>query len=102
METTVERSPKKQFMYMAVTNDELELPVFFADSGKELARVTGVAASTVLAYVCRDKNADRYAKNDTCNRFSKMKLKYIKVELPNDDEDLMADVPPTQTTFMTA
>lgn len=94
MRTAAQPKPRSRFLYMAVTNDELELPVFFANSSKELAKAAGVAASTVLTYVCRAKNIERYREKDICNWQSKMKLKYIKVELPeDDDQDLMADAP---------
>ena len=88
-----EERRKPRYLYMAVTNDKMELPVFFADSSKELAKVVGIAASTVLTYICRNKNMERYKQKDTCNRLSKTKYRFVKVELLDDDKDLMADIP---------
>ena len=94
MQNNFQARKKPKHLYMAVTNDVLELPVFFADSAKELAKASGVAASTVLTYICRGRNEEYYRKKDGPGRLTKTKLKYIKVELPeNEEEDLMADVP---------
>jgi len=89
---TAQEPKRKKYLYMAVTNDPLELPVFSADSAKELAQVTGVAPATVLTYICRGKYNDRYRAKDGCNRMTRTRFKYVKVELPDDEEeDLMAD-----------
>ena len=89
----VEKAKKPKSIYMAITNDALELPVFWADTGKELAKIVGVAASKVLTYVCMEKNQERYKENGKKRRLTKAKLRFIKVDLPDDEEDLMADAP---------
>lgn len=86
-------SKKPKYLYMAVTNDKFELPVYIADSSRELAKVVGIATSTVLTYICRNRNMERYREKDNCNRLSKTKYRFVKIELPDTDEDLMADVP---------
>lgn len=44
---------RKKYLYMAVTRDEIELPVCVADSAAELARRMGVKTNTVHAGICR-------------------------------------------------
>ena len=100
MEKIQEQNTKKRkWLYMAITNDDYELPVYFADTSKELAKIAGVAPSTILAYVCREKHPGKYKNSDKCNRLTRMKLRYIKVELPDDDVDLMSDVPEQLSTM---
>ena len=96
MQTTTEPNRKVKYLYMAVTNDIFELPVFIADSGKELAKATGVAANTILTYICRGKTMKHINEINASGKITKTKLRYIKVEIPEDDTiDLMADAPRT-------
>ena len=38
-------------IYMEVTQDDLALPVMFAESGRELARMLGLKGASVHAYI---------------------------------------------------
>lgn len=60
-------------LWMAVTADELELPVAVADTAKELSVMLGMTNNGVLANISRGrKNA-------------KGGLRYVRVEVGNDD-----------------
>lgn len=47
-------------LYLAVTNDEYELPVAVADSKSELARMTGIATSNQIRIMKRMKVGKAY------------------------------------------
>lgn len=47
-------------LIMAVTNDELELPVAVADSKAELARMTGIATSNQIRIMKRMRVGKEY------------------------------------------
>jgi biotin operon repressor len=48
-------------IYMAVTPDKYELPIFFCESGKELAKLCGVSSSNLYAEISRWKKGGRYS-----------------------------------------
>lgn len=58
-------------LYMAVTQDEYELPLAVADSLRELARLQRTSSS----YICKIISGKRGKKS---------KVKYIKVEVEDD------------------
>lgn len=61
--------------YMAVTRDELSLPLAVAESPGELAKMRGVAKSTVLGQIA--KGIKEYTHPG-----------YIRVEVEEDEQDL--------------
>ena len=66
------RGVRQNAVYMEITMDELELPVAFADSPRELARICGVSAHAVTAAVERSFNTKR--KTDKRERFIRVPL----------------------------
>ena len=63
-------------LWMAVTDDEYELPIAVGRSAFELADMLGVKANSIYAYFCDCKASKRKCKN-----------KYTKVEIDDDDEE---------------
>ena len=67
------------YVWMEVTQDELELPVAIADTPQLLARKVGVSVENVRA-------SDRYGE-----LYKKKRSRFVKVEVDNfdlwDDED---------------
>lgn len=43
-------------VYMKVTNDKYRLPIAFAESPKQLAKLTGNTAGTISSQCARNKN----------------------------------------------
>lgn len=62
----------KQKLYLAVTSDELSLPLAVCTSASELARLQGVKESTVYRQISK------------CNEFKHPK--YIKIEVDMEDD----------------
>jgi hypothetical protein len=54
-------------VWMAVTADKYELPVYIADTAAELARIVGISYAAIRSYVYRRQKGHGY--------------KYIKVEI---------------------
>lgn len=46
----------KKYVYVKVTSDEYELPIFVADSVKELAQMCGTSVNSILSYMSHYKN----------------------------------------------
>jgi len=46
-------------LYLAVTPDEYELPIYVCDSGKELAEKLGVSQSTIYTLIAHDRDGSR-------------------------------------------
>ena len=63
----------KGLLWMAVTADELELPVAVADTAKELSSMLGLTGNGVLANICRGRKNARGG------------LRYVRVEVGSDD-----------------
>lgn len=61
------RGTKRDVLYMEVTRDELALPVAFADSPRELAKICGVSSQDVISAISRAANLKR--KSDRRERF---------------------------------
>ncbi len=78
-----------KYLYMAVTNDRFEMPLFYGDSPRELAEAVGLTQNTISGYLSKEKDLDYYEKQSGYRLFLKTKLRFIKVELPEEDEDLM-------------
>lgn len=66
------RGTKRDVLYMEVTRDELALPVAFADSPRELAKICGVPSQTIITAISRAANAKR--KSDKRERFIRVSL----------------------------
>lgn len=64
----------KEKIYMAVTRDELSLPLAVADSRKELAKMLGVAPNTISKEIRRGEKG--------------MRSGYIKIEVGDNDAAL--------------
>lgn len=62
-------------VYVAVTQDKYQLPIFIADTGRELSRMLGLSPDSVVAYITRYKRLKGYKKYP----------KYIRVEVDDDD-----------------
>lgn len=65
----------KEKIYMAVTRDELSLPLAVAGNKYELARMLGISPGSVSKYISRDKKSEYPG--------------YIKVEVGDDDATLL-------------
>lgn len=66
---------KQEVLYLAVTADELELPLVVCDSVRELAKWAGCPTFKIY-YKINNKIVD--------NRW---KCRYLKVDLPEDDDE---------------
>lgn len=47
-------------LYMAVTPDHLELPLYIADSAEEMADWAGIKVSSVKQQCCRNRNREPF------------------------------------------
>lgn len=45
----------KKYVYVAYSKDKYKLPIFIADSPKELSAVVGVDSNTISTMICRAK-----------------------------------------------
>lgn len=61
------RGTKRDMLYMEVTRDELALPIAFADSPRELAKLCGVDSQAIISAISRASNTKR--KSDKRERF---------------------------------
>lgn len=61
-------------LYMKVTTDEFELPIYYADSIRELAKMCGVKSEHILDSIRNKPN--KYKKRE-----------YILVKYNDDDDD---------------
>lgn len=61
------RGIRHSAVYMEVTRDELALPVAFADSPRELAKICGVDSQAIISAISRASNTKR--KSDKRERF---------------------------------
>lgn len=61
-------------VYMQVSPDKYELPIVVAGSASELARIAGVAETTVLSAIAHYNKGER-------------KAKYIRVEIEDDEQE---------------
>lgn len=52
---------KQRYIYMAVTNDKYELPIFVSDTQAEMAEWAGVAHCSISSYL-RNKARRHYKK----------------------------------------
>lgn len=57
MERTKESA--QQYIWMLVTEDKYEFPIYICDSPKELAKLCGVTPGTVRAAVCHCEKENR-------------------------------------------
>lgn len=64
-----------QKVYMAVSEDEYELPELVADSANELAKAMGVTRNTVDSQVSRRKHG------------IVQRSKYVAVEIEDDEDE---------------
>lgn len=60
-------------MYMAVTPDELELPLAVADSLEELAEITGFAKSSISCSLSRNRSGTKHG------------VKFVRVQIMYDN-----------------
>ena len=58
---------RNKYLYMAVTNDEYELPVFITDNVADLAYLLGAKSKTITEVISRGSD----------NRKKKRKKKYL-------------------------
>lgn len=63
-----------RFVWMQISKDKYELPIFVAETAQELADICGVSVNTVQSAVCRNEHGE-YEKSQ-----------YIKVRVEDDDE----------------
>ena len=61
------RGIRRSAVYMEVTRDELALPIAFADSPRELAKLCGVDSQVIISAISRASNTKR--KSDKRERF---------------------------------
>ncbi len=61
----------KKYVYVAYSKDKYKLPIFIADSPKELSAVVGVDSNTISSMICRAK-----AKGKEC-RFAKVDISEV-------------------------
>lgn len=61
-------------LYMKITTDEFELPIYYADSVRELAKMCGIKSEYILASIRNKPN--KYKKRE-----------YILVKYNDDDDD---------------
>jgi hypothetical protein len=66
---------KRPRVYMAVTLDEFELPIYSADSMKELSELSGVREQTIRNSLIRDSSGKKFG------------MKFIKVILDEEDKE---------------
>lgn len=59
----------KNVVWMKVTNDELELPIFVAETSTELAKICGVSPNSVIEAACRTRHG-----NYSSGRYYKVKI----------------------------
>lgn len=48
-------------LYMEVTKDKYELPLFVADSIKELSQHTGISACRISSIICHGEDVGRHS-----------------------------------------
>lgn len=65
----------KGFVWLAVTNDEYEMPVFFADSAQLLGEIMGM----------RENRIAKAKQNKGCVRRGNQWLKIVKVKIETDE-----------------
>lgn len=58
---------RNNVLYMAVTNDKYELPVYITDSAGELAKLLGIKRKTIIEVISRGSD----------NRKKRIKKKYL-------------------------
>ena len=61
-------------LYMAVTPDRYELPIFIENSYKALERKTGIKSGNIAAYITKGKSGNRLG------------YKFVKVTIEEDEE----------------
>lgn len=66
---------KNKFLYMAVTNDVYELPVYITDTVSELSYLLGVKSKTISEVLSRG----------TDNRKKRVKKKYLYKKVTVDE-----------------
>lgn len=66
---------RNKYLYMAVTNDEYELPVFITDNVTDLATLLGAKSKTITEVISRGSD----------NRKKKRKKKYLYKKVVVDD-----------------
>lgn len=66
---------RNKYLYMAVTNDEYELPVFITDNVADLAYLLGAKSKTITEVISRGSD----------NRKKKRKKKYLYKKVVVDD-----------------
>ena len=54
-------------LYLMVTNDKYQLPVFVADSARELSRMSGVPANTIYCMMSKYKHGKMPVPDATCS-----------------------------------
>lgn len=67
---------RNKYLYMAVTNDEYELPVFVTDNVTDLAYLLGTKSKTITEVISRGSDN---------NRKKKRKKKYLYKKVVVDD-----------------
>lgn len=66
-------------LYLAVTPDELELPLYVAETAEELAQWAGVKVKTVITGCCRNRHREPW-KRKGGGQGIKFRMRKIEVE----------------------
>ena len=62
-------------LYLAVTNDEYEMPIAVCDNATDLAKACGVSKGTIFSEISRN------------NTSAKAKRKYLRIEVDENEID---------------
>ena len=71
-------------LYIAVTPDHLELPLYVADTAQEMAKWAGVTVQTVRSNCSRNKNKPPFAESEKRHIASNQRMRRIEVEEDNE------------------
>ena len=69
-------------LYVAVTGDEYELPLYVTETVEEMATWAGIKASSVRSMVCRNKNKAPFHYGS-----HKCKFRIRKIIMEDDEND---------------
>lgn len=75
------QAPAMRSVYMAVTPDEYELPLFVSDSAVEMAAWAGISRSSLLSMLTPVQQKRKK------ERYKKSKRQIIRVQIEEDEDD---------------
>lgn len=67
-------------LYIAVTPDHLELPMYVADTAEEMAAWAGVKVQTVRSNCSRNKHKPPFEQDDICRVASGQRMRRVVIE----------------------